>query len=52
LPCAGWETVITAVGFTDLEFGPSVDTYGGALGEKNARLFGTWGYPFRAHKPL
>ncbi len=44
--------MITAVGFVDLEFGPSVDTYGGASGEKNARLFGTLGYSFQAHKPL
>lgn len=44
--------MITAVGFIDLEFGPSVDTYDGASGEKNARLFGTLGYTFRASKPL
>ena len=43
--------MISGVGFVDLEFGPSVDTYAGASGEKNARIFGTWGYPFRAMKP-
>jgi len=42
--------VISAVGFLDLDFGPRVDTYAGASGEKSARSFGTWGYPFRAHK--
>jgi len=42
--------VINGVGFAELEFGPTVDTYAGASGEKNARLFGTWGRPFRASK--
>lgn len=43
--------MLEGVGFVDLEFGPSVDTYAGAEGESNARLFGTFGYPFRATKP-
>ena len=38
-------------GLTDVEFGPLVDTFAGADGEKNARKFGTFGYPIRAHKP-
>jgi arsenite methyltransferase len=43
--------VIEGVGMTDLEFGPDVDTYGGAAGERNARTFGVRGYPFTAVKP-
>jgi arsenite methyltransferase len=43
--------VIEGVGFVDLRFGPEVDTYGGAPGERNARTFGVHGYPFTAVKP-
>ena len=43
--------MIQAAGFVDLEFGPIVDTFGGAAGEANARTFGTWGRPIRARKP-
>ena len=39
-------------GLTAVEFGPHVDTYAGAKGETNARTFKTFGYPFRAHKPM
>jgi hypothetical protein len=35
----------------DVEFGPIVDTFGGAAGEEKARQFGTYGYPIRASKP-
>ena len=38
-------------GFTDVEIGPRVDTFGGARGEENARAFDVYGYAFRAHKP-
>ena len=38
-------------GFVDVEIGPGVDTFGGAGGEKNARLFEVLGYPFLARKP-
>ena len=38
-------------GFTDVRFGPPVDTFGGAGGEKNARKFGVFGYAFIARKP-
>jgi hypothetical protein len=34
-----------------VESGPTVDTFGGATGEENARKFGTFGYPIRARKP-
>ena len=37
--------------FVDVEIGPGVDTFGGAGGETNARLFEVLGYPFVARKP-
>ncbi len=44
--------MIEGVGLVDVEFGPMVDTYVGTNGEDKARRFGTFGYPFRARKPL
>jgi hypothetical protein len=38
-------------GFVNVEIGPPVDTFGGAGGESNARLFEVFGYAFLAHKP-
>lgn len=38
-------------GFVDIEIGPACDTFGGAGGEKKARLFEVKGYPFLARKP-
>ena len=38
------------IGFTDIEVGPAVDTFGGAPAEANARTFDVQGYPFIAHK--
>ena len=38
-------------GLADVEFGPIVDTFGGAGGENQARKFGTYGYPIRARRP-
>jgi hypothetical protein len=38
-------------GFVDIMFGPPVDTFGGASGEKNAKAFEVYGYPFMAQKP-
>lgn len=38
-------------GFVNIEIGPPVDTFGGAGGESNARLFEVFGYAFLAHKP-
>jgi hypothetical protein len=38
-------------GFVDVKVGPPVDTFGGASGEKNARRFEVYGYPFLARKP-
>ncbi len=43
--------MIEESGFTDVSIGPPVDTFGGAGGEKNARLFGVQGYAFMALKP-
>lgn len=37
-------------GFTDVEIGASVDTFGGASGESNARTFDVHGYTFLARK--
>jgi hypothetical protein len=34
-----------------LEFGPQIDTYAGASGERNARKFGVFGHSFTATKP-
>jgi hypothetical protein len=39
------------VGFVDVRIGPPVDTFGGAGGEKKARQFEVYGYPFFARKP-
>ncbi len=38
-------------GFVDIRVGPAVDTFKGASGEKNARRFAVYGYPFLARKP-
>ncbi len=38
-------------GFTDIEIGDPVDTFGGAGGEANARTFEVFGYPFMARRP-
>ena len=38
-------------GFTDVQIGPPVDTFGGAGGEANARTFEVYGYAFMARKP-
>ena len=44
--------MLTEVGFTDIEIGPPVDTFGGATGEAKARIFEVYGYAFLAHKPV
>ncbi len=43
--------MIEESGFADVRIGPPVDTFGGAGGEKKARLFGVQGYAFMALKP-
>jgi hypothetical protein len=39
------------IGFVDVMVGSPVDTFGGASGEKNARRFEVYGYPFLARRP-
>ncbi len=43
--------MLKEAGFVDIEIGAAVDTFGGARGEKKARLFDVNGYPFLAVKP-
>jgi hypothetical protein len=43
--------MLEAIGFVDIRIGPPTDTFGGAGGEKNARAFQVFGYPFIARKP-
>jgi hypothetical protein len=38
------------IGFVDVRIGSPCDTFGGASGEKNARKFEVYGYPFMALK--
>lgn len=38
-------------GFVDIQIGPPVDTFGGAGGEPNARIFKVFGYAFLGRKP-
>ncbi len=37
-------------GFEDVTVGPPVDTFGGAIGEPNARTFEVYGYAFLARR--
>ena len=43
--------MLKEVGFVDAKIGPHCDTFGQAKGEKNARAFEVYGYPFLALKP-
>jgi hypothetical protein len=43
--------IIEGAGLIEVEYGPIVDTFGGAAGEAKARKYGTYGYPIRARKP-
>jgi arsenite methyltransferase len=47
----GWRQLVRDAGFTRVEVGPPIDTFGGAGGEANARRFEVFGHPFLAHKP-
>ena len=42
--------MLREAGFTDIEIGAAVDTFGGAKGEGSAREFDVHGYPFLAWK--
>lgn len=43
--------MMSETGFVDIEISKPFDTFGGARGEKKARLFDVYGYSFRARKP-
>jgi hypothetical protein len=43
--------MLEEMGFVAVKVGPPVDTFAGASGEKNARRFEVYGYPFLARKP-
>ncbi|HEX2197805.1 MAG TPA: hypothetical protein VHG88_04185 [Burkholderiales bacterium] len=43
--------MLEEVGFVDVQIGAPCDTFGGASGEKQARRFEVYGYPFLARKP-
>ena len=38
-------------GFVDVLIGDAADTFGGAMGEGNARAYEVYGYAFLARKP-
>jgi hypothetical protein len=42
--------MLEEIGFVDVMIGPRVDTFQGAGGEKDARRFEVYGYPFMARK--
>lgn len=43
--------MLEEIGFVDVTVGSPVDAFQGAGGEKNARRFEVYGYPFFARKP-
>jgi hypothetical protein len=43
--------MLEELGFVDVRIGSSVDTFRGASGEKKARQFEVYGYPFLARRP-
>lgn len=43
--------MLEEIGFVDVRIGPAADTFAEASGEKNARRFEVFGYPFLARKP-
>jgi hypothetical protein len=42
--------MLEEMGFVDVKIGAPIDTFQGASGEKNARRFEVYGYPFLANK--
>ena len=46
-----WCDLLRSAGFTGIETGPAVDTFGGAPGEPNARRFEVYGHAIFARKP-
>ena len=43
--------MLEEIGFVEVRIGAPCDTFGGASGEKQARRFDVYGYPFLARKP-
>jgi hypothetical protein len=43
--------MLEEAGFEEIRIGDAVDTFGDAGGEKKARAFEVFGYPFLARKP-
>jgi hypothetical protein len=43
--------MLEEIGFVEVKVGSPVDTFQGAGGEKSARRFQVYGYPFLARKP-
>jgi hypothetical protein len=43
--------MLDQIGFVDVQIGTRYDTFGEAAGEKKARQFEVYGYPFLARKP-
>jgi hypothetical protein len=44
--------MLEEIGLVDVRIGSPVDTFRGAGGEKKARVFDVYGYPFLARKPI
>ena len=44
--------MLEEIGFVEVKIGPPVDTFRGAGGEKNARRFEVYGYPFLAKRTV
>lgn len=42
--------MLQEIGFVDIRIGQALDTFGEAGGEKKARQFEVYGYPFLARK--
>lgn len=42
--------MLQEAGFAEIVIGPPVDTFAGASGERNAKRFEVYGYPFLARK--
>ena len=42
--------MLEEAGFEQVVIGPSVDTFAGASGERNAKRFEVFGYPFLARR--
>jgi hypothetical protein len=43
--------MLEEIGFVEVQVGAPRDTFGDAAGEKKARQFEVYGYPFLARKP-